>query len=132
MGTVSMSVTLCSWMVTTPICTWVSTQREPFIRRPFEVRAMVLHLETHLPPKTFKLMHTGLPGNHRSSLKIGYAGKNYEKHDYIITRDGHLLRYFGMERDMFYYRNMSARGADGTYPEFLSNVKLETAVQFTL
>ncbi len=90
-------------------------------------------LETHLPPKTFKLMHTGLSGNHRSSLKIGYEGKNYEKHDYIISRDGHLLRYFGMEGDMFYYRNMSAKGADGTYPEFLSNVKLENkAIQFTL
>ena len=89
--------------------------------------------ETHLPPKTFKLKYTNLFGNHRSSLKIGYEGKNYEKHDYIISRDGHLLRYFGMEGDMFYYRNMSARGADGTYPEFLSNVKLENkAIQFTL
>ena len=90
-------------------------------------------LETHLPPKTFKLKYTNLFGNHRSSLKIGYEGKNYEKHDYIISRDGHLLRYFGMEGDMFYYRNMSAKGADGTYPEFLSNVKLENkAIQFTL
>ena len=90
-------------------------------------------LETHLPQKTFKLKYTNLFGNHRSSLKIGYEGKNYEKHDYIISRDGHLLRYFGMEGDMFYYRNMSARGADGTYPEFLSNVKLENkAIQFTL
>jgi hypothetical protein len=90
-------------------------------------------LETHLPPKTFKLKYTNLFGNHRSSLKIGYEGKNYEKHDYIISCDGHLLRYFGMEGDMFYYRNMSAKGADGTYPEFLSNVKLENkAIQFTL
>ena len=90
-------------------------------------------LETHLPPKTFKLKHTNLFGNHRSSLKIGHTGTNYEKHDYIISCDGHLLRYFGMEGDMFYYRNMSAKGADGTYPEFLSNVKLENkAIQFTL
>ena len=90
-------------------------------------------LETHLPPKTFKLKNTNLFGNHRSSLKIGHTGTNYEKHDYIISCDGHLLRYFGMEGDMFYYRNMSARGADGTYPEFLSNVKLENkATQFTL
>lgn len=90
-------------------------------------------LETHLPPKTFKLKYTNHFGNHRSSLKIGHAGTNYEKHDYIISNDGHLLRYFGMEGDMFYYRNMSARGADGTYPEFLSNVKLENkAIQFTL
>lgn len=89
--------------------------------------------EMHLPPKTFKLKYTNLFGNHRSSLKIGYEGKNYEKHDYIISCDGHLLRYFGMEGDMFYYRNMSAKGADGTYPEFLSNVKLENkAIQFTL
>ena len=89
--------------------------------------------ETHLPPKTFRLKYTNLFGNHRSSLKIGYEGENYEKHDYIISCDGHLLRYFGMEGDMFYYRNMSAKGADGTYPEFLSNVKLENkAIQFTL
>lgn len=89
--------------------------------------------ETHLPPRTIKLNYTDLFGNHRSALKIGYEGKNYEKHDYIISCDGHLLRYFGMEGDMFYYRNMSARGTDGTYPEFLSNVKLENkAIQFTL
>lgn len=89
--------------------------------------------ETHLPPKTFKLKYTSFFGNHRSSLKIGHTGTNYEKHDYIISRDGHLLRYFGMEGDMFYYRNMSAKGADGTYPEFLSKVKLENkAIQFTL
>lgn len=87
----------------------------------------------HLPPKTFKLKYTSLFGNHRSSLKIGYGGMNYGKNDYIISCDGHLLRYFGMEGDMFYYRNMSAKGADGTYPEFLSNVKLENkAIQFTL
>ena len=89
--------------------------------------------ETHLPPKTFKLKYTSFFGNHRSSLRIGYEGKNYEKHDYIITYDGRLLRYFGMEGGMFYYRNMSAKGADGTYPEFLSKVKLENkAIQFTL
>lgn len=89
--------------------------------------------ETHLPPRTIKLNYTDLFGNHRSSLKIGHVGTNYEKHEYIISCDGHLLRYFGMEGDMFYYRNMSAKGADGTYPEFLSNVKLENkAIQFTL
>lgn len=89
--------------------------------------------ETHLPPKTFKIKYTNSFGNHRSSLKIGHVGTNYEKHDYIITCDGHLLRYFGMEGGMFYYRNMSAKGADGTYPEFLSNVKLENrAIQITL
>ena len=89
--------------------------------------------ETHLPPDTFKLKHTNLFGNHRSSLNIGYEGTNYEKHDYIITCDGRLFRYFGMEGDMFYYRNISAKGADGTYPEYTSNYKLENkAIQFTL
>lgn len=89
--------------------------------------------ETHLPPKTFKIKYTNLFGNHRSSLRIGHVGTNYERHEYIITAKGHLLRYFGMEGDMFYYRNMSAKRADGTYPEFLSNVKLENkAIQFTL
>lgn len=89
--------------------------------------------ETHLPPKTFKIKYTNLFGNHRSSLKIGYEGKNYGKHEYIITAKGHLLRYFGMKGDKFSYRNMSAKGADGTYPEFLSNAKLENiAIQFTL
>lgn len=89
--------------------------------------------ETHLPPKTFGLMHTSLLGNHRSSLKIGYEGKNYKKHDYIVTAKGHLLRYFGMKGGKFTYRDMSAKRADGTYPEFLSNVKLENkAIQFTL
>lgn len=89
--------------------------------------------ETHLPPKTFELKYTSLFGNHRSSLKIGYVGTNYEKHDYIITRDGHLLRYFGMKGIMFSYRDMSAKGADGTYPDFLSDYKLENkAIQFTL
>lgn len=89
--------------------------------------------ETHLPPKTFELKYTSLFGNHRSSLKIGREGKNYEKHDYIITYDGRLLRYFGMKEGKFSYRNMSAKCADGTYPEFLSNVKLENkAIQFTL
>ena len=89
--------------------------------------------ETHLPPRTVKLKNNLFYDEHRSSLKIGHEGKNYEKHDYIISSDGHLLRYFGMEGDMFYYRNMSARGADGTYPEFLNKVKLENkAIQFTL
>lgn len=89
--------------------------------------------ETHLPPKTVKLKNVLFLDNHRSSLKIGYVGTNYKKHDYIITRDGHLLRYFGMKGMMFSYRDMSAKGADGTYPEFLSNVKLENkAIQFTL
>ena len=89
--------------------------------------------EAHLPPKTFKLKYTSLFGNHRSSLKIGYVGTNYKKHDYIITRDRHLLRYFGMKGKMFSYRDMSARGADGTHPEFLSDYKLENkAIQFTL
>lgn len=89
---------------------------------------------THLPPKTFKLLHTSLFGNHRSSLKIGYIGTNYEKHDYIITRDGRLFRYFGMtKKGKFVYRNMSAKGADGTYPEYTSDYKLENkAIQFTL
>lgn len=89
--------------------------------------------EMHLPPKTFKIKYTNLFGNHRSSLKIGYEGKNYEKHDYIITGLGHLLRYFGMKDGKFSYRNMSAKRADGTYPELLSHVKIENkAIQFTL
>jgi hypothetical protein len=86
--------------------------------------------ETHLPPKTFELNRFGI---HRSSLKMGCEGKNYEKHDYIIIEGGLLLRYFGMEGDKFSYRIMSAKLADGTYPEYLSNVKLENkAIQFTL
>ena len=89
--------------------------------------------ETHLPPSTFKLKYTNLFGNHRSSLKIGYEGKNYEKYEYIITGNEHLLRYFGTKGNKFSYRDMSAKRADGTYPEFLSNVKLENkAIQFTL
>lgn len=89
--------------------------------------------ETHLPPNTFKLKYTNLFGNHRSSLKIGHVGTNYEKHDYIITCDVRLFRYYGMKGGKFSYRNMSAKGADGMYPEFLSNVKLENkAIQFTL
>lgn len=89
--------------------------------------------EAHLPPKTFKLKYTSLFGNHRSSLRIGYEGTNYKKHDYIITRDRHLLRYFGMKGEMFSYRDMSAKGADSMYPEFLSDYKLENkAIQFTL
>lgn len=89
--------------------------------------------ETHLPPKTFKLKYTSFFSHHRSSLKIGREGKNYEKHDYIITGEGRLLRYFGMKGAMFFYRNMSAKRADGTYPEVLSIVKLSNkAIQFTL
>lgn len=89
--------------------------------------------EMHLPPRLFKLKYTGLFDGHRSSLKIGREGKNYEKHDYIITGNGHLLRYFGTKGNKFSYRDMSAKRADGTYPEFLSNVKLENkAIQFTL
>lgn len=89
--------------------------------------------ETHLPPKTFELNYTNLFGNHRSSLKIGYEGKNYEKHDYIITHDGRLFRYFGMEGNKYLYRNMSAKRADGTYREVLYDYKLgNKAIQFTL
>ena len=82
--------------------------------------------EAHLPPKTFKLKYI-------SSLRIGYEGKNYEKHDYIITHDGRLFRYFGMKDGKFVYRNMSAKRADGTYREVLCDYKLENkAIQFTL
>lgn len=89
--------------------------------------------EAHLPPKTFELNYTSLFGNHRSSLKIGHVGTNYEKHDYIITTAGRLFRYFGMKGGKFSYRNMSAKGADGTYPEFSCHYKLENkAIQFTL
>lgn len=89
--------------------------------------------ETYLPPRTVKLRNNLFYDEHRSSLKIGYEGKNYEKHDYIITCDGRLFRYFGMKGDTFSYRNMSERGADGTYPEYTSNYKLENkAIQFTL
>lgn len=89
--------------------------------------------EKHLPPKTFKLKYTSFFGNHRSSLKIGREGKNYEKYDYIITHDGRLLRYFGVEGEMFSYRDMSAKRSDGTYPKFLSYFKIiNKAIQFTL
>lgn len=89
--------------------------------------------ETHLPPRTFKIKHTRLFCSHRSSLKIGYVGTLYEKHDYIIAGNGHLLRYFGTKGNKFSYRDMSAKCADGTYPEFLSKVKLENkAIQFAL
>ena len=89
--------------------------------------------ETHLPPGTFKLEYTSLSGSHRRSLKIGYVGTLYGKHDYIITGNGYLLRYFGTKGGKFSYRDMSAKRADGTYPEFLSKVKLENkAIQFTL
>lgn len=89
--------------------------------------------ETHLPPKTFKLKYDNLFGNHRSSLKIGFIGTCYEKHDYIITCDGRLFRYFGMKGDKFSYRNISAKRADGTYLEVLCDYKLvNKAIQFTL
>lgn len=89
--------------------------------------------ETHLPPRTVKLKNNLFYDEHRSSLKIGHVGTNYEKHDYIVTSEGRLLRYFGMKGSKFFYRNMSAKGADGTHPEFLSKVKLENdAIQFTL
>ena len=89
--------------------------------------------ERHLPPKTIMLKYTNLFGNHRSSLKIGHTGTNYEKHDYIIVGKGVLLRYFGVRGNKFVYRNMSAKRADGTYPEFISISKLENkAIQFTL
>lgn len=89
--------------------------------------------ETHLPPTTVKLKSIYALEGHRSSLKIGYEGKNYEKYDYIITNAGRLFRYFGMKGDKFSYRNMSERGSDGTYPELLFHYKLENkAIQFTL
>ena len=89
--------------------------------------------EMHLPPKTFKLRYTEFFGKHRSSLKIGREGKNYEKYDYIITYDGRLLRYFGRKGEMFSYRNMSAKRSDGSYPEFSSYFKIiNKAIQFTL
>lgn len=89
--------------------------------------------EGHLPLRTFKLGSSLFYGRHRSSLKIGYVGTLYEKHDYIIADNGHLLRYFGTKGNKFSYRDMSAKRADGMYPEFLSNVKLENkAIQFML
>lgn len=90
--------------------------------------------ETHLPPKTFKIKYISTFGSHRSSLKIGHVGTNYEKYDYIITRTGRLFRYFGMTKEgKFSYRNMSAKRADGTYQEVLCEYKLENkAIQFTL
>lgn len=90
--------------------------------------------EKHLPPHAFKMKYTNFFGNHRSSLKIGHVGTNYEKHEYIITGNGHLLRYFGMTKEgKFVYRNMSAKRADGTYREVLCDYKLENkAIQFTL
>lgn len=99
-----------------------------------ELKQWLYTSEPHLPPKAFELNYTILFDNHRSSLKIGHVGTNYEKHDYIITCDGRLFRYFGMtKKGKFVYRNMSAKRADGTYPEFISEYKLENkAIQFTL
>lgn len=98
-----------------------------------ELEQWIYSPETHLPPKTFKIKYANLFGNHRISLKIGHTGTNYEKHDYIITRDGRLFRYFGMKGNKFSYRNISAKCADGTYPEALCDYKLENkAIQFTL
>lgn len=89
--------------------------------------------DMHLPPKTFKLRDSLSFDKHRSSLRIGYEGKNYRKHDYIITHDGRLFRYFGMKGNKFSYRNISAKRADGTYWEVLCDYKLENkAIQFTL
>lgn len=98
-----------------------------------EIRQWSYTSETHLPPLTFRLKSMLSLDEHRSSLKIGYEGNPYGKYDYIITHDGRLLRYFGMKGDKFSYRNMSAKRADGTYPEFLCHYKLENkAIQFTL
>lgn len=98
-----------------------------------ELEQWIYSPETHLPPKTFKLKYNNLFGNHRSSLKIGLIGTCYNKHDYIITCDGRLFRYFGMKGDKFSYRNISAKRADGTYPEVLCDYKLvNKAIQFTL
>ena len=99
-----------------------------------ESEQWIYTLERHLPPKTIMLKYTNLFGNHRSSLKIGNTGTNYEKHDYIITYDGRLYRYFGMTKEgKFVYRNMSAKRADGTYREVLCDYKLvNKAIQFTL
>lgn len=89
--------------------------------------------DKHLPTKTFSLRDSLHFDNHRSSLKIGYEGKNYKKYEYIITFEGRLLRYFGMKGGKFSYHNMSAKRADGTYPKFLSDFKiLNSAIQFTL
>lgn len=89
--------------------------------------------ERHLPPKTIRLKYTSIFGNHRSSLKIGHVGTNYGKYDYIVTNAGHLFRYFGMKGGKFSYRNMSAKRADGTCPEFLCHYKLvNKAIQFML
>lgn len=98
-----------------------------------ELRQWSYAREAHLPPLTFRLKSMISLDGHRSSLKIGYEGIPYGKYDYIITHDGRLLRYFGMKGDKFSYRNMSAKRADGTYPEFLCHYKIENkAIQFTL
>ena len=97
-------------------------------------RNWVYAKDKHLPIKTFSIAGSLHSDNHRSSLKIGYTGTSYEKHDYIVTNDGRLFRYFGMTKEgKFIYRNMSAKRADGTYQEVLCDYKLENkAIQFTL
>ena len=77
--------------------------------------------------------HTMHMEDHEVSMEIGSYGVSYKKHDYIITCDGRLFRYFGTKGDKFTYRNMSAERADGTYREVLCDYKLENrAIQFTL
>lgn len=90
--------------------------------------------DMHLPPKAFTIKDNPFCNHHRSSLKIGHVGTNYEKHDYIITHDGRLFRYFGMTKEgKFSYRNISAKRSDGSYPEVLSCFKIiNKAIQFTL
>ena len=66
-----------------------------------ELKQWLYTQEAHLPPKTFELNYTNILGIHRSSLKIGHVGTNYEKHDYIVTSEGRLLRYFGMKEVSF-------------------------------
>lgn len=89
--------------------------------------------DRHPPDRTSKLKDSLYSGNHGSPPKIGYAGTLHGKHGYIITCDGRPFRYSGMGGGKFYCRDMSARRADGTYPGFSGNVKLENkAIQFTL
>ena len=89
--------------------------------------------DKHLPNRTFRLKQTSLFDSYRGSLKIGHTGTLYKKQDYIIADNGRLLRYFGTKGNRFSYRDMLVKRADGTYQEFLSDVKLENkAIQFTL